>query len=128
MEDIYVDMDSTSHPIYDMYDGAYMIVLRDDELGEGAPKHEEGLAWDELIVEDDFISHEEDNKGDEVINEILYEDNDLDESIDPLCDDPHHTNEMTLHDFESQLLVIEENIMQVFMRGEGADRFIEDLM
>ena len=63
MEDIDADMDSTSHPIYDMYDDAYMIVLRDDELGEGAPKHEEGLAWDELIVEDDFISHEEDNEG-----------------------------------------------------------------
>jgi hypothetical protein len=48
--------------------------------------------------------------------------------IDPLCDIPHHVDEITLHDLENRLLVTEEKIVQVLTREDGAHKFIEDLM
>jgi hypothetical protein len=82
---------STPHPIYDMYDDANMIVPKCDK------------DW-ELCVEDD-------NKGvdlgDESRSKNLYEEGSphcttsSNESIDPLCDNPHHVDEITLHDLEN---------------------------
>jgi hypothetical protein len=88
------DEDSTPYPIYDMYDDACMIVPEYDE-------------W-ELCMESD-------NKGDELVDEILYEDDSpheshhcmvsSSESVGLLCDNPHHVDEITLCELENRLLV-----------------------
>jgi hypothetical protein len=76
------DEDLVPYPIYGMYDDASMIVPV-------------------LCVEDD-------NEGDELVDEILYEDDSpheshhcmvsSSESVGPLCDNPRHVDEITLRD------------------------------
>jgi hypothetical protein len=72
--------------------------------------------------------------GDERRSKNLYEEDSShytsssNESIDPLCDIPHHVDEITLHELENRLLVTEEKIVQVLTRVDGAHKFIEDLM
>ena len=63
-----------------------------------------------------------------MIDESVYGDNDPHWSGGPLCDNLHTSNEMTLHELENQLLVIEDQIMQVLTRAYGAHKFIEHLM
>jgi hypothetical protein len=82
---------STPHSVYDMYDDACMIV----------PEYDKD--W-ELCMEDD-------NKGADLGNESrsknLYEEGSpycttsSNESIDPLCDNPCHVDEIPLRDLES---------------------------
>ena len=81
-------MDSTSHPIYDMYDDACMIVPGYDG------------SWD--------LCMKGDNVGVQLKEEKLNEDDSPHEShhymvltselVDHLCDIPHHDDDMTLHD------------------------------
>ena len=58
-----------------------------------------------------------------MLEESWYEGNDPHESARPFYDD-----EMKLHDLESELLVIEDQIVQVLTRAYGAHKFIEHLM
>ena len=58
-----------------------------------------------------------------MIEEILYQGNNPLDSVGPLYDD-----EMKLHDLESQLLVIEDQIVQVLMISIGAQNFIDDII
>lgn len=44
------------------------------------------------------------------------------------CDSIHHDQGIPLHDFESQLLVLEYKVLQVVTRTDGANKFIEDLI
>ena len=100
-----------------MYDDVDMIVLECDK------------EW-ELCMDD----NEGADLGDESRSKTLYEEDNShgttssNESIDPLCDNPHHVDEIKLHDLESQLLVTKKHILRVLMREYGAHKFIEDLM
>jgi hypothetical protein len=102
------DVDSTPHPIYDMYDDAGMIVPEYDNEGV------------------DLV--------DENRSEILYEEDSPREShhctisSSESVDNPHHVDEITSRGLEDRLLVTEEQIVQVLMREDGAHKFIEDLM
>ena len=63
------------------------------------------------------------NASTKVLEESLNQGNNPLDSVGPLYDD-----EMKLHDLESQLLVIEDQIVQVLMISIGAHKFIEDIM
>ena len=58
-----------------------------------------------------------------MLEESLYQGNNPLYLVGPLYDD-----EMKLHDLESQLLVIEDQIMYMLMISIGAHKFIEDIM
>lgn len=115
------NMESTAHLFYDMDDNMGMIVTIDDELGVDEPKHDENLVWHGLPFEDDFISWEEEKEGTKVIDENLYEHDTFHEShhytiptselIHPLGDISHNTDEMTLYDLESRLLITKDKIV-----------------
>jgi hypothetical protein len=150
------DEDSMPYPIYDIYDDACMIVPEYDK-GWVLKK----LPWDiDLSSQEPCV--EDDKEGvdlvDENKSEILYEDDspheshhcmvssselvgvdgdnilsDESKSENPLCDNPHHVDEieqrpLALHDLEDRLLVTEEKIVQVLTREDGAHKFIEDLI
>jgi hypothetical protein len=99
---------------YDMYDDAITIV----------PTHDKGSK----------LCNKEADLVDENKLEILYEEDSpceshhctisSSESVGPLCDNPHHVDEMTLRELENRILVIEEKIVQMLMRTDGAHNFI----
>jgi hypothetical protein len=129
--------DSTYLPLYDAYDEGFSDVI--------PPTHDEDLV--PYLIYDIYndagmivpkLCMEDDNEGDELVDEILYEDDIPHEShhctvsssepFSPLCDSPCHVDEITLHELENQLSVTEDKIVHLLTRIDGAHKFVQDLM
>ena len=86
---------------------------------------EEGTKVKHVASHTKDVGLEEDNEMSEAIDKSLHDPHEFDY---PLCDNIHSVERMTFHDLESQLLVINENMLQVLTRTDGAHKFIEFLM
>ena len=59
------------------------------------------------------------------MNKILCDSHELNETI---CGRNHNVEWMSFHDFEIQLLVTEEKILQVLSRANGVHKFVEEIL